>query len=69
MGFQESQQSLETASKELKSICAQAYRQARKLVGGNWQEPLVIKRRQEMAIKLADELMQNKKLVFSWETT
>lgn len=68
MGFQEAKQSLETASKQLDDIWAESYHCASEIIKGNWQDPNVMKLRREMAVKIADKIILNKKLVFAWET-
>lgn len=68
MKFEEAEETLKQASKHLADIWKDAYCQAKKQVGGNWQEPEVMKRRREFAIKVADKLLQDKKLTVTWGT-
>ena len=67
MSFQEAKETLKQASKKLDDIWAEAYHCASELVHGNWQDPDVMKRRKELAVKIADKLIQGKELTITWE--
>lgn len=67
MKFLEAKESITRAASQLDCIWWDAYQTASNIIGGNWQDPEVIKRRREKAEEIADKMMSNTKLTITWE--
>lgn len=66
MKFVEAKHQIDLAERKLREVYSEAYQQAKVEIGGNWQDPGVMRRRRERAVEIADEKMKGTQVCVIW---
>lgn len=67
MTFNQVKLELEKADNRLKYVVGEAWAKAKKELGGNWQDPDVVRRWRERAEQIADDMLKDVTVTVNWE--